>query len=149
MNRNKNKNISKKQQISVVFNYSDIELTKDMEDLLNRGLNFSILSKKLDNTQLQADYKRFERSVIWQEYFFNYEEDVDFEQQIFKSQKTNLPKNYKSPDGLKIFLNSIKSEILDFRNRNDVQCNLPKREIDAMNEFVRLQKEKIISLQMV
>ena len=45
---NKSKNISKKQQISVVFNYSDIELTKDMEDLLNRGLNFSILSKKLD-----------------------------------------------------------------------------------------------------
>ena len=65
-------------------------------------------------------YKRFERSVIWQEYFFNYEEDVDFEHQIFRSQKTNLPKNYKSPDGLKIFLNSIKSEILDFRNRNDV-----------------------------
>ena len=118
-----------------------------MEDLLNRGLNFSILSKKLDNTQLQADYKRFERSVIWQEYFFNYEEDVDFEQQIFKSQKTNLPKNYKSPDGLKIFLNSIKSEILDFRNRNDVQCNLPKREIDAMNELVRLQKEKIIVIK--
>ena len=147
MNKNKNKNISKKQQISVVFNYSDIELTKDMEDLLNRGLNFSILSKKLDNTQLQADYKRFERSVIWQEYFFNYEEDVDFEQQIFRSQKTNLPKNYKSPDGLKIFLNSIKSEILDFRNRNDVQCNLPKREIDAMNELVRLQKEKIIVIK--
>ena len=70
-----------------------------MEDLLNRGLNFSILSKKLDNTQLQADYKRFEKSVIWQEYFFNYEEDVDFEHQISENkstQKLQIPRRFEN-----------------------------------------------------
>ena len=31
----------KKQMISVIFNYSSVTLIKDMENLLNRGLNFS------------------------------------------------------------------------------------------------------------
>ena len=62
------RNIPKKQEINVVFNYSNIKLTQAMENLLNRGFNFSILPLKLDLTQVLVDFKRFERSVIWQEY---------------------------------------------------------------------------------
>ena len=37
---------------SIVFNYSNITLTKPMENLLNRGFNFSILANKIDTTKL-------------------------------------------------------------------------------------------------
>ena len=67
--RLKTQNISKKQEISVIFNYSKIRLTKAMENLLNRGFNFAILPLKPDLTQVLVDFKSFERSVIWQEYF--------------------------------------------------------------------------------
>ena len=143
----KSKNIPKKQEISVVFNYSKIKLTAAMENLLNRGLNFSILPLKLDLTQVLVDFKRFERSVIWQEYFYGRDKDEDQKAKIFKSNKTNLPKNYKIPDGLKTYLGSIKSEIMDHKNRNDVKYNLPKNEIEAIKELIKLQKERIIVIK--
>ena len=134
MKKSKSKNIPKNQEISVVFNYSKMKLTHAMENLLNRGFNFSILPLKLDITQVLVDFKRFERSIIWQEYFHGHESDSDFAARIFKSNKSNLPRNYKTPEGLKTYLNSIKSEIMDHKNRNNVQCNLPQDEIIAMKE---------------
>ena len=90
-----------------------------MENLLNRGFNFSILPLKLDLTQVLVDFKKFERSVIWHEYFYGEESDCDFRGKIFKSNKSNQPKNYKSPEALKTYLGSIKSEIMDHRNWNN------------------------------
>ena len=66
-----------------------------MENLLNRGFNFSILPLKLDLTQVLVDFKRFERSVIWHEFFHGYESDIDFKERIFKSDKNNHPKIIK------------------------------------------------------
>ena len=103
-NPSKTRNIPKKQTISVVFNYSKVTLTKSMENLLNRGFNFSILPLKLDLTQVLVDFKKFERSVIWHEYFYGEESDCDFCGKIFKSNKSNLPKNYKTPEALKTYL---------------------------------------------
>ena len=143
----KSRSTPKNQNISVVFNYSQIKLTKAMENLLNRGFNFSILPLKLDLTQVLVDFKRFERSVIWHEYFYGTEKDENSKARIFKSSKNNLPKNYKTPEGLKTYLGSVKSEIMDHRNRNNVKCNLPQDEIQAMKELIRLQKEKIIVIK--
>ena len=53
----------KKQKISVVFNYSKMELTPAMEKVLNRGLNFAILPLKLNMTQVLADFNKFERNL--------------------------------------------------------------------------------------
>ena len=75
------------------------------------------------------------------------EKDEDPKARKFKSNKTNLPKNYKTPDGLKTYLGSIKSKILDHRNRNGVKCNLPKNEIEAIKELIKLQKERIIVIK--
>ena len=75
----------KNQPISVVFNYSKIELSNSMKNLLNRGFNFSILPLKLDKTQVLVDFKRFERSMIWQEYFHGTESDGDSRSKIFKT----------------------------------------------------------------
>jgi hypothetical protein len=118
-----------------------------MSNLLNRGLNFSILPLKLDITQVLVDYKRFERSTIWHEFWYGREQIQERKKPIFKTSKSNLPKNYTVPEGLKMFLGSVKSEILDPRNRNQTKCNLPHDQIQAIKELIRLQKEGVIIIK--
>ena len=114
-----------------------------MDRLINRGLNFSILPYKLDITQVLVDHKKYSRSVIWNEFFYGRDED-ETEKPIFRTEKTNLPKNYSTPEDLKVFLNSVKSEILDPRNRNTTKSNLPEDEIQALKELQQMQRERKI-----
>ena len=144
---NNNPNLKNKDE-SVVFNYSDLVLSEPMERLLNRGLNFSILPKKLDLTQVLTDYKRFERSAIWHEFWYGKENDEEERKDpIFPTHKTNMPKNYTVPEGLKVFLNSVKSELTDPRNRNKEECNLPVDEINALKQLIQLQKDRKIVIK--
>ena len=116
-----------------------------MDKVLNRGLNFSILPLKLDTTQVFVDFKKFERSVIWHEFWHGSEQQEDNRTiPIFKLQKTNMPKNYSVPEDLKIFLKSIKSELQDPRNRNRETCNLPLDKLNALKDIIQLQKERQI-----
>ena len=50
--------------------------------------------------------------------------------------------NYTSPEGLRVFLSSQKSEINDPKNRNREKCNLPTDELNALKELINLQKKK-------
>ena len=118
-----------------------------MINLLNRGLNFTILPLKLDITQTLVEFKRYERSIIWHEFWFNRDTQEQSEKPLFKTHKNNLPKNYTIPQGLKTFLSAVKSEIIDPRNRNSVPCNIPPQEIAALKELIRLQKERIITIK--
>ena len=118
-----------------------------MERLLNRGLNFSILPLKLDLTQVLVDYRKFERSVIWHEFWHGRDKENEYIPPIFRTEKMNLPKNYVVPEALKTFLCSVKSELLDPRNRNVMSCNLPQDEIQALKELIRLQRERIIVIK--
>ena len=136
--------ILKKQNISTIFNYSSIELTKAMVTLLNRGLNFAILPLKLDLTQVLVDFKRFERSIIWHEFWYGSENKEPYSPPIFRLQKRNLPKNHSTPKELKSYLSAIKSEITDPRNRNNVKCNLPVDEMNALKELIKLQRDRVI-----
>ena len=54
----------RRSKINVVFNYSSVVLTEEMEKVLNRGLKFCIQPLKLDLTQILVDYQRFERTMI-------------------------------------------------------------------------------------
>ena len=81
LEKNPNQNIPK--QVNLVFNYSSIQLTEAMDKLLNRGLNFSILPLKLDITQILVDYRKFERSVIWHEFWFARETQNEFQKTVF------------------------------------------------------------------
>ena len=101
---------------SIVFNYSSQVLTDSMEKVLNRGLNFCLLPYKLDITQTLVEYKRFERSAVWSEFHHGKEPDTNIEDPIFKTIKTNLPKNYSIPDALKVFLSSVKSDFMDMQH---------------------------------
>ena len=94
-----------------------------------------------------ADFRKFERSAIWQEYWNGHENDPDYKPPIFKSQKNNLPKNHTTPKGLKSFLSSIKSEILDPRNRNSAQSNLTPAQIVALKQIIKLQHERKITIK--
>ena len=58
-----------------------------------------------------------------------------------------MPKNHSTPEDLKIFLPSLKSEITDPRNRNMEECNLPVNDLNAHRELIRLQKDKIIVIK--
>ena len=118
-----------------------------MENLLNRGLKFAVLPLKLDITQVLVDFKQFERSTIWKEFWYGREQNADKKIPIFRNKKHNLPKNYQVPDGLKTFLNSVKSEFMDHRNRNQVECNLPQDELNALKQLVKLQVERIITIK--
>ena len=133
-------------QNSAVFNYSSIKLTKPMLSLLNRGFNFSILPEKLDMTQVNVDFKRYERAAIWTEFWFGQDKETH-DEPIFRQEKTNLPKNYSVPEGLRTFLNSVRSEIQDPRNRNSEKSNLPHEEEQALRELRKLQKDKQIVIK--
>ena len=69
--KNENKRYTPKHlKPTIIYNYSSIELNEQMNKLLNRGLNFAILPLKLDITQVLVDFKRFERSTIWHEFWY-------------------------------------------------------------------------------
>ena len=75
--------------------------------------------------------------------------DQEYTKPIFKRHKNNLPKNHSSPAALKTFLNSVKSEIMDPKNRNEVKCNPPLEELSALKELIRLQKERVFIINHV
>ena len=86
----KEQNMIKRQKLSIVFNYSKIQLTEAMESILNKGLNFSILPKNIDITQVMVDFNMFKRRMLWQEYFYNEEPNPPMNKPLFKKVKHNL-----------------------------------------------------------
>ena len=117
-----------------------------MNKVLNRGLNFCILPMNLEITQVLVDWKQFERAKIWKEYWFK-RDHKEGETKIFKTKKNNLPKNYKSPDDLKTYLEAAKWEITDSKNRNKAVCNLPPEEMKTLKELIQLQKDRQITIK--
>ena len=136
----------KKQRVSVIFNYSSINLTKDMESLLNRGLNYSVLPEKLNLTQVLVDFKRFERTMLWTE-FWSGKPKEEYKPPLFKKQKTNLPTKHPTPAALKTMLAATKSEILDPENQNKSRPNLPPGEMKALARLIELQKQQVITIK--
>ena len=119
-----------------MFNISSIELTQAMDK-----------PDKLDITQVLVDWKRFERTMVWKEWWYGRDSDSNYKEPIFKIKKNNLPKNYSTPHGLKTFTNGVKSEIVDTKNRIKVSCNLTSEEQEALKELVKLQKNKTIVIK--
>ena len=130
-----------KQHINIVFNYSKVELSEAMISVLNRGLNFCILPMKIDITEALVDWKRFERSMIWRE-FWHGREDIQTETKIFKTKKNNLARNHKTPDDLKVYLEAGKWDMINSNNRTKTKCNLPAEELKALKELIQLQKDR-------
>ena len=77
--------------VCLYFNYSNIKITKAMDNLLNRGLNFSPTPGKVNITELLVDIDKFIRTHLWKEYFFD-NQPIGSKPPIVKNAKTNLPK---------------------------------------------------------
>ena len=77
--------------------------------------------------------------MIWHEFWFGKEETTHKEEPISKKQKTNMPKGHATPEDLKVYLCSVKSELSDPRNRNKEICNQPVNEINALKQLIQLQ----------
>ena len=118
-----------------------------MEKVINRGLNFSILPKKLDITQALVDWERFKRPMIWREWWYGRECDGEQKEPMFKTKKTNLPKNHKVPNGLRTYLSAVRSKIVDPKNRHKIESDIPKEELNALNALVKLQRDRKIVIK--
>ena len=90
-----------------MFNVSSIELTDPMYKVLNRGLNFAVLPDKLDITKALVEWKRCGRTLTWKEWWYGRDREESYKEPIFKTKKSNLPKNHKVPNGLNTFINSV------------------------------------------
>ena len=106
--------------------------------LLNSGHNFEVLSNKLDITQILVDWKIFEHTMIWKEGLLNREDDNNTVKPVFKKKKLNFPQNSTVPNGPKTYLESVKSEIRDPKNRRQAKSNLPKEETETLREVIKL-----------
>jgi hypothetical protein len=101
----------RKQNINIVFNYSKLLLTESMEEIINLGLNLSIRPLKLDISQVLTDFRRFEKTMFWKEFWYKKLEDSNssYVPPIFKTNKYNFPRKHKTPVSLKTFLGAVKS----------------------------------------
>ena len=87
-----------------VHNFSNVTVTKDITNLLSKGLKFSPTPKRLNITQLKVDMFHMERKFGWKYHFTTsneqpmvkdpvvdpYVRNSPFEKEI----KTNLPRKY-------------------------------------------------------
>ncbi len=55
--------------MSAIYNYSKVSLTENMKNVLSRGLNFNVTPEQINLTELLVDFRKFERSIMWKEYF--------------------------------------------------------------------------------
>ena len=95
---------------------------------------------KLNLIQVLVDYPKFERRIIWQEFWSNHT-SAKYTPPIFKKNKTNLSTKHPTPQPLKTMLSAVKSEIMDPQNWNKARPNLP------FNDLIKLQKNKVITLK--
>ena len=121
-----------------------------MTSLLNKGLNFCLVPKRVNTTGILAGFDRMSRSMIWKERIFT---DNDLEEEVlnsfisapWKPIKTNLPNKGPSSD-LKTFLNGSLSCVLG-STLNRIHTNLPENERRAMFELIKLQKSRVITIK--
>lgn len=136
-----------KQKINVVFNNSKLELTKDMETVLNRGLKFAILPLRLHITQVLVDFRRHERTMVWKEFWHGKNNEEAYSPPIFKQKKSNFTQKYAAPRGFQDYLAAFKSDLMDPKNRRKVNSNLTDDEKKALKQLITLQKERKIVIK--
>ena len=123
-----------------------MKLTDHMHQVLNKGLNYSVLPSKVDNTLILAEHKKFERTILWRQFWADRDSTQNSTIPIFNLNKTNFP-NLKPAESLTMFLGSIKSDIMNPQNRNRVQPNLSNLEQEALLDLIKLQQSRTITIK--
>ena len=121
-----------------------------MKTILNRGLNFCVSPLTLNITNILVEYRKYERTVKWVEFFADKDTESEFDtesswkKEIFPKEKSNVPPN--SSTAVKTFLNSVKSEISG-TIYNKTKPNISKAESEALAQLVKLQRNCIIVIK--
>ena len=118
-----------------------------MINVLNKGLKYAITPRKLNITQVLKEFRRFERTMVWSEFWFGKNTEKAYKPSLFKQKKSNFPRNHRTSRGLQDYLSAVKSEIMDPKNRHKVQSNLNEGEKEALKQLVKLQKERKIVIR--
>jgi hypothetical protein len=152
--RKKRKKIDKTLKESLVTNYSNTFITKDMQGLLNRGLNFAVTPKNVNTTQVVAGFEKMGRAMKWREHYHNKpppEENNSLEPSNSHRREPWTPPKYSLPKG------APSKEIQDFitgtlnctlgSDLRKVNCNLPENEQKAMQKLITLQKNREITIK--
>ena len=148
--RRMNKSILK-QQINLVTNLSDMELTKGQKSLLNKGLNFCPNPEKVNLTQISADCYHLERNMAWKYIFppgsgnYNQDNNNDNNKTPFdNNRKVNMPDYF--PQEISSFSESVRSDLIGAQH-NKVPPNLNPDEKEALKELNDLQDKGDIVIQ--
>ena len=121
--KQKRANQSRNRRAPQLFkNYSKIVLTEGEEAILNKGLNFCPMRRKVNRTEVEVAFQGYARSCKWVEFWHSkkmeiVEEDTEGEElainedevNIFKDPtvKTNFPRNHLCPAKLQEHLNAV------------------------------------------
>ncbi len=79
--------------------------------------------------ELLVDFRKFERSMMWKEYFKDEEREEEWKPEIFPKEKSNLPPRHSKQ--LDTFLRGVKSQLRG-KTLNKSTCNIPKGEVEAL-----------------
>ena len=60
---------------------------------------------------------------------------------------TAFLRNHRAPKGLQEYLDAVKSDLMDPKNRNKSKYNLLDEEKEALKELVKLQNERVIVIR--
>ena len=123
-----------------VINFSSIVLTKDMENLLLRGLKFTPIPQFPNIPQLQCDIKLFARSLRLKEQFYGCTED---DGSLLRNKSSFIPMSNrdKSLEECIGRLNRL-SDSLEDESLPQMSPNLPASELKAFGELKNLIREK-------
>ena len=146
----KQRDKQKKQDLNVIFNYSNTQLDEATIKLLNRGLNFAIKGPAPTNSEIRTDCRMFNRRCLWKENFWDKNQDT-YTPPIFREEKTSMPPG-PTPKYLTGFLNTIESNICNKQNWNQdilnpARRNITEQEFTALLHLQQLQQDQQIIIK--
>ena len=156
--RNKQKKMNRKlnRKMPQLFkNYSEVTITDEEASVLNKGLNFCPMRKKVNKTDVEVAFQRYARSCRWKEFWAGQKEgDISSDEcntgvnDIFRDPtvKTNYPRNHQCPPKLQEHLNAVHVGILGAALKQE-DSNLTTGEWDAIRSLREKQSGKEIIIK--
>ena len=87
-----------------MLNESKVNLTENMVKVLNKGLKFAITPLRLDITQVLTEFKRFERTLVWHEFWYGQDSEEPYKPPLFKQKKVTFQEATDPPKACKTIL---------------------------------------------
>ena len=139
-------------------NYSDVTLTDGEVVVLNKGLNFCPMRKRVNRTDIEVSMQRYARTCRWREFWERKRgggegegeegDQVSAMKNIFKdpTEKTNFPQNHHCPPKLQDHLTATHIGMIG-APLNNVQSNLSEEAWLGIKSLQERQRKKEIIIK--